>query len=193
MASAGPAAADRIDSLPRWRAAAGRPAPAKQEREACQSRGSATGTVPAARCGNSRKRQHHAARRPCGQQHAAVCAGAGSVPRIPRAATPGAACGGRCIAIDISSSALFWRRLRGRSPWGIPPPRAKLNVSSGGVADWPQYGRSQEGTWPRWARHKQVPREDRTVERRCIHVERPQLTEQPEEGRRFRKCRDVCS
>jgi hypothetical protein len=43
MASAGPAAADWVDSLPRWRAAAGLPAPTKQEGEAGRSRRGATG------------------------------------------------------------------------------------------------------------------------------------------------------
>jgi hypothetical protein len=176
MASAGPAAADRIDSLPRWRAAAGRPAPAKQEREAGQFQGRRYGAVPAARCGNSRKRQHHAAHvaragtsmRRCRQKVQVMAVSPGSQEQrppeppaedavslsIPR---PRRCSGGGCGA----------DRLR------YPTASRRIDVSSGGVADWPQYGRDQEGTWPRWASHRQVPRKDRTVERRCIHVERP--------------------
>jgi hypothetical protein len=47
----------------------------------------------------------------------------------------------------------------GQIAFGYSTASSQVDVSSGGVADWPQYGRDQEGTWPRWASHQQVPRE----------------------------------
>jgi hypothetical protein len=47
----------------------------------------------------------------------------------------------------------------GQIAFGYSTASSRIDVSSGGVADWPQYGRDQEGTRPRWARHQQLPRE----------------------------------
>ena len=47
----------------------------------------------------------------------------------------------------------------GQIAFGYAAATRQVDVSSGGVADWPQYGRDQEGTRPRWARDQQLPRE----------------------------------
>jgi hypothetical protein len=118
MASAGPAAADRIDRLPRWRAALADRLPQSKKGKPASSRAGAAGRCllhDAATAASAGITQHVAragsSMRRCGQEVQVM-----AVPRIPRAATPGATCGRRCIALDTSSSALFWRRLRGRTP-----------------------------------------------------------------------------
>jgi hypothetical protein len=36
----------------------------------------------------------------------------------------------------------------GQIAFGYSTASSRIDLSCGGVADWPQYGRGQEGTWP---------------------------------------------
>jgi hypothetical protein len=119
----------------------------------------------------------------------AVWAGGASddgVPKIPRAATPGylrkTLYRDRYLVFGVVLAAVA-----GQIAFGCSTASSRIDLSSGGVADWPQYGRGQEGTWPginegTWPGiNDDQERPTGRLNDGASTLNAPQLTEQPEE------------